>query len=213
LRYQLLNTEEIPSFIAPLEKLGSKRIIDQYLDTPTAELLKKGIYIRIRNDKKVDIKFNRECLLDPTLELQPYCEEYSYTLPLKAEDIYPLNSVASVIGLQSIHNASFEEFKMVNSLQDHRIVDKIRTSFRQDAFTIVIDEVDQLGTFIEIELMANNLDTLESTKKEMQALLTGLSLKPLTTGYDTLILREHHFNDYIQARFIMDEDKHVRSRT
>lgn len=82
---------------------------------------------------------------------------------------------------------------------------------RIDAFTIVIDEVHQLGTFIEIELMASNLDTLAATKKEMEALLSGLSLKPLTTGYDTLILREHHFNDYIQARFIMDEDKHLRS--
>ena len=157
LRYQLLNTEEIPSFVAPLEKLGSKRIIDQYLDTPTAELLKKGIYIRIRNDKKVDIKFNRECLLDPTLELQPYCEEYSYPLPLRQEDIDSINSVASIIGLQSIQNPSFEEFKMINNLNIDRTVDKMRTSFKKDAFTIVIDEVDQLGTFIEIELMAANL--------------------------------------------------------
>lgn len=77
----------------------------------------------------------------------------------------------------------------------------------QQQFTIVIDEVLNLGAFLEIELLANNKNNVDEIKKGMESLLSDLSLKALKTGYDSLILRKNNFEQYLQGRFILDEDK------
>ncbi len=210
LRFEILNPSELDSFTAPLTKLGTKRMIDIYLDDPSITLIKQGIYLRIRDNKKVDIKFNRECLLDPTLELQPYCEEYSYALPLSEHDLASFNAIVTTLGLTTIDEPDFDTFKKINNLNNHRIVDKMRTSFAKDAFTITIDKVDQLGSFLEIELMTTTLDSLNEVKKTMEEFLLPLTLKPLKTGYDSLMLRKQNFEQYLQSRFILDEDKPLR---
>ena len=207
LRYEIINPNQLASFLEPLKFVSKKQVIDIYLDTENADLIKKGVYVRIRDNKKIDIKFNRECLHNPDLELQPYCEEYTFTLPLKENELPQFNTVVSDIGLLPIEHANFDLFKQKNSLIEHRVVDKMRASYVQQQFTIVIDEVLHLGTFLEIELLANDSSKIDETKKEMESLLSGLSLKALKTGYDSLILRKNNFGQYLRGRFILDEDK------
>jgi predicted adenylyl cyclase CyaB len=210
LRFEILNSQELPTFTAALRPLGSKQVVDSYLDTQQADLIKKGVYVRIRDNKKVDIKFNRECLHNPDLELQPYCEEYTYLLPLQKHDLDSFNSIVKTIGLIPPSQASFDEFIQLNNLIHHRVVDKIRTSYVKDDFTIVIDEVAGLGSFLEIELLAHTIDAVESIKTRMSEMLSSLSLNPLKTGYDSLILRKNNFDQYLMGRFILDEDKPMR---
>jgi predicted adenylyl cyclase CyaB len=210
LRYEILDQSQLPSFLAPLQKTKEACIVDIYFDTQNINLLKQGIYIRLRNNKKIDIKFNRECLKDPSLELQAYCEEYSFQLPLQTSDLDRFNSLVQELGLLPIDHADFDIFKEQNHLIEHRIVDKIRTSYSCNSFTIVIDEVANLGIFLEIELMANTLEFVTMVKKEMEQILMPLSLKPLQTGYDSLLLRKHNFKQYLQGRFILEEDKQYR---
>lgn len=64
-----------------------------------------------------------------------------------------------------------------------------------------------LGTFLEIELMADSIENLAAIKQQMQLLLAGLSLAPLKTGYGTLLLRKHNFEHYLLGRFILEEDR------
>jgi adenylate cyclase, class 2 len=207
LRYQILNESTIPGFVKTLAFLGTKRVVDSYLDTINADLIRRGIYIRLRNNQKLDIKFNRACLADESLELQPYCEEYSFSLPLMQESLHDLNAVSLDLELQPINRASIKEYASINKLIEHRIVDKIRSSYSIEDFILVIDEVKNLGKFLEIEVMAPDIDNIDTIKLRMQELLKDLKLKPLTTGYDALILRKQNFKQYLQARFILAEDK------
>lgn len=210
LRYEVLDSDQLASFTTQLHFMGFKQVVDVYFDTLEASLIKKGIYIRIRNNKKVDIKFNRECIKDPTLELQPYCEEYSFVLPFSENDLERLNQVLSIIEFNSLHTADFELFKQSNQLVEHRIVDKMRKSYSHNGFKITVDEVVNLGTFLEIELMAEDTNSLELVKKAMEQSLQGLALKQLETGYDSLILRKQNFAQYLQGRFVLEEDKKYR---
>ncbi len=212
LRYQVNDAEKLKDFTSGLTFLGSKRVVDVYLDNLAGDLTNKGVYIRVRNDKKVDIKFNRACVLDPHLEPQPYCEEYTFALPFVEQDLEKLNDLMPVIGLKPIDEASFDVFKEINGLIDDRIVDKVRTSYTYNDFTIAIDEVANLGIFLEIELMATSTEDLASTTKAMEQSLSHVSLKPLTTGYTTLLLRKQNFARYLQSRFILEEDKKYRVR-
>ena len=69
-----------------------------------------------------------------------------------------------------------------------------------------------LGTFLEIELIARSGDVIDAVTQRMKAMLAGLPLKPLATGYDSLILRKNNFEQYIQGRFILEEDKKFLSK-
>lgn len=210
LRYEVLDQHQLLKFLAHLQPLQSKRDVDVYLDNSNAELYQKGIFIRIRNDKKLDIKFNRACLEDPDLAIQDYCEEHSFALPLQKCDLARLNELLISIRLNPAKIADLEDLKVSNNFGAHYTVDKTRTSYQHGSFTLCVDEVADLGTFLEIELMANSIEDLAAVKQQMQHMLKELNLAPLKTGYGTLLLRKNHFDHYLMGRFILEEDKIYR---
>jgi predicted adenylyl cyclase CyaB len=210
LRYEVLKPEQLVPFLASFEKLHQKHDVDIYLDNPQALLYQKGIFIRIRNGKKLDIKFNRATLDNPDLAIQDYCEEHSFALPLQEKDLSKLNKLLISLNLQPMAVADLEHLKSANNFDEHYRVDKMRTSYKHDSFTVCLDEVADLGMFLEIELMANTIEDLAAVKQQMQQLIKGLDLAPLKTGYGTLLLRKKHFEHYLQGRFILEEDKIYR---
>jgi len=207
LRYQILNTHQLAPFLAPFQPLHRKHDIDIYLDTPQAILYQRGIFIRIRNGKKLDFKFNRACLDNPALAIQDHCEEHSFALPLITADLAKINNLLVSLDLKPIATADLALLKSMNNFDTHYTVDKMRTSYKHNLFTLCVDEVADLGTYLEIELMASTLDNLDSIKNQMQGLLFGLDLAPLKTGYGTLLLRKKDFAHYLLGRFILEEDR------
>ncbi len=205
LRYRILDQTGLQQFIASLAFVHRKHIIDIYLDTTDAILLERGIYIRLRNNQKIDIKFNRACLEDPMLEPQPYCEDHSFKLPLMHEQLPEFNDVIRYLGLQEAQ--TLEEFKAYNNFIDHRIVDKVRSTHTFEDFVIVIDEVKSLGTFLEIEIMAQNTNELDAITQRMQEILSPLKLEQLKIGTEALLLRKQNFQHYLKSRYILPEDK------
>ena len=207
LRYEILKPEQLPSFLASFEKLHQKQDVDIYLDNPQALLYQKGIFIRIRNNKKLDIKFNRATLKNPDLAIQDYCQEHSFALPLQEKDLSQLNELLMSLDLKPTAVADLEHVKNANNFAEHYRVDKMRTSYKHDSFTVCLDEVADLGTFLEIELMASSIEDLAVVKQQMQQLIKGLDVAPLKTGYGTLLLRKKDFEHYLLGRFILEEDK------
>ena len=211
LRYEVTNQSALQPFIDTLMFLNKKQVIDVYFDTKDALLSKRGIYIRLRNNKTVDIKFNRACLHDANLEIQSYCEEYSFTLPLTAESLPKFNQINAELDLFTVASPDFALYLELNKFIEHRIVDKIRSSYKADQFIVVLDIVKNLGPFLEIELVTKDRDSISSTTAYMQEILKGLPVKPLKTGYDSLILRKQNFQQYLQSRFVLKEDKALKN--
>lgn len=210
LRYEVLKPEELILFLAPFKQLYHTRDRDIYFDTYEAKLYQRGIFIRIRNNKKLEIKFNRACLEDPSLAIQDYCEEHSFSLPLQENVLSKLNALLISLGLKAAVYADIENLKAENNFIEHYVLDKVRTAYSYESFTVSVDKVAELGTFLEIELMADTVDNLEGVKKAMKSLLLKLSLQPLKTGYGTLLLRKKNFEQYLLGRFILEEDKKYR---
>ena len=210
LRYEVLKPEQLESFLAPFAKLYQKHDIDIYLDTPQAILYQSGIFIRIRNNKTLDIKFNRATLDNPDLAIQDYCEEHSFPLPLQENDLGKLNELLISLDLKPTAVADLEHLKSANNFREHYRVDKIRTAYMHDAFTLCLDKVANLGTYIEIELMASTIEDIAAVKQQMQQLIKGLDLAQLKTGYGTLLLRKKDFEHYLMGRFVLEEDKVYR---
>lgn len=70
-------------------------------------------------------------------------------------------------------------------------VDKYREETTINGFNVTIDEVKDLGTFVEIEKLTKNSEEIESIKEEIFAFASSLSLSKEdveTKKYDTMML-------------------------
>lgn len=208
LRYEIVDKKQLEPFLSCAQLLSKKHDVDVYWDTPERILWQRGIFVRTRNDKKLDIKFNRACLNDVTIERLDYCEEHSFQLPLTADNLPKLNPLLVSLNLKEISHAALDSLVATNNFNVHYVIDKVRTSYKYQEFTVAIDEVADLGTFLEIELMTQNASDLENIKNDMKTALAGLQLKPLRLGYCSMILKKHQYDCYRQGRYAAPEDKH-----
>ena len=206
-KFEVLDETALAPFLASIKPDGTIHTIDSYLDTTDAALLNRGIWIRIRDTKKLEFKFNQACIDNPTLGMQSYCEEHAFTLPFTATDTDRLNALNTRLNLVPINQADFDGYLQANKLSPHRIIDKMRTTYQIDDFSIMIDVVANLGTFLEIELMACSAENVTAVEQRMALLLAGLPLKRVKTSYDTLLLRKQNFDVYLKSRFVLEEDK------
>ena len=124
LKFQVLDKIQLEKFLKNLKFLKRERITDIYLDTKDANLYKKGIFIRIRNENKLQIKFNPLDVSNKNkISKHEVCLEYSFDLPLLEEDIIKLNKVLTSLGLKQI-SSSLHELKEKNHLIGSIVLDK-----------------------------------------------------------------------------------------
>ena len=178
LRFLVEKKEEVDSFIKELQPISTQRIIDHYYDTPTLTLSKRHAYIRIRNQETLNIKFNRATLADPTRARQAHHEEYDFQLPLKSKDLASFSQHVAQLGL--LPAPTIDQFLKQNNLSISRTLDKIRASYKKEAYTIVLDEIATIGTFLEIEYLTDTSQSVDTIKEQMILHLSPIAhaLKP-----------------------------------
>ncbi len=213
LKFQILDKKQLENFLKNFKFLKKEKIKDVYLDTKDAKLYKKGIFIRIRDNKKLQIKFNYSDVVNQNkISLHEICSEYSFNLPLSEKDVKKLNRILDILDLKSISSPSMEELKAKNCLMESIVIEKERKVFTDTKFLIVIDEVKGLGTFVEIETKIKEGESVGSLKRKMLNLVKDLKVKRITTGYNELWWRKHDFKVYLQGRYLLEEDYKKFSR-
>jgi len=207
LKFQVLDKGQLKDFVKKLTPIGKRRVVDVYLDTKDGDLYRKGIFIRIRDNKTLDFKFNLEDFKNLETESEhEHCEEHSFSLPISAESLEAINQNLRILGLKEISSPDLEEFKKLNGFVESVMLDKIREKFRDEDFEYSVDDVKGLGQFMEIETQASE-DQLEEIKEVMRENVKNLKLKLITTGYNELYWRKHNFDLYKQGRYFLEEDK------
>jgi adenylate cyclase class IV len=207
LKFQVLDAMQMEKFLSNLRFIDEKRVVDVYLDTKEGSLFKKGLFVRIRDDKKLDFKFNLTDFQDQNkLSRHESCSEFSFTLPLLEDSVVPINEICQILNFEKIVKPDLSEFKNKNELIDSMTIDKARRRYNDGKFEYCFDDVKELGKFIEIELMASPEDNLEEIKNEMRERLSGLQLKLITTGYNEVYWRKYDFNLYLKGRYLFEED-------
>jgi len=207
LKFQVLNENQIKEFLKNLKFVNTKRIVDLYLDKNESDLYKKGVFIRIRDDRKLDFKFNLVDFQNQNkLSWHEQCNEFSFPLPLAEESVDSINKICKVLGLQEIATPNLEEFKNRNNLINSVVIDKIRRKYTDGKFEYSFDKIKGLGKFIEIELLTSEESDIEKIKNEMREKLINSNLKLVTTGYNEVYQRKYNFNLYLQGRYLFKED-------
>ena len=207
LKYQAIDENQIQEFLKKSFFVNKKHIVDIYLDTKEGSLYKKGIFIRIRDNKILDFKYNLEDFRNiDKASMHEQCDEYSFSLPLINDSIKIINQNCRILGLIGISNPDLEELKARNNLINSVKIDKIRQNFRDGEFKYSFDDVKRLGKFFEVEREGREGEDFEKIKKEIRKRVKNLKLKLITAGYCEVYWRKYDFNLYLQGRYLFKED-------
>jgi adenylate cyclase class IV len=207
LKYQIIDENQIQEFLKKFFFVSKERVVDVYLDTKEGDLYKKGIFIRVRNNKILDFKYNLEDLSNLNkVSMHEQCDEYSFPLPLTNDSIKVVNQNCRILGLIGIFNPDLEELKVKNNLINSVVIDKIRKNFRDKELKYSFDDVKRLGKFFEIEKQGREGEDFEKAKGEIRKRVKNLKLKLITAGYCEAYWRKYDFNLYLQGRYLFTED-------
>lgn len=207
LKYQIIDEDQIQEFLKKSTFVDKKRIVDIYLDTKDGDLYKKGIFIRIRDNKTLDFKYTLEDFRDLNkVSMHEQCDEYSFPLPLTNDSVKAINQNCRILGLIEISNPDVGELKARNNLINSVIIDKIRQRFRDEEFEYSFDDVKGLGKFLEIEKEGQEGEDFEEIKNRIRERVKNLKLKLITAGYCEAYWRKYNFNLYLQGRYLFEED-------
>lgn len=194
IEYELkFKIDEIPSILENY-KFSSKEQNDYYYDTTDYSLISKGNFLRVRGNQ-IDFKLNSGDIT------HLYCKELNYNL----EEINSNNSsfceVLTTIGIKCNKEFnSFEEF-----LENYNFIllcpiKKYRKRYKfNDKLSITIDEVEDLGLYLEAEMMVTEIINInkEEIKNEMLSSLNKLQIlngneQMVMIGYVELYLKKHN---------------------
>lgn len=205
-KYQI---EKIPQdFLkAHFQFAHEKRVLDRYFDTSAGDWYQKGIFIRIRNDKSLDVKFNPDHLGKSDVTDHVSCHEYNFREPFGEKEVENLKALEKLIGLNIFGVSSFESFLEKNQLELLLEIDKVRTTYQNDTFTIVIDDIQNLGRFLEVEYSGSLGVSIDQVVQEIDALMAGVPAQPLASGSFEMCLRRANFDLYNKGKYFLEEEE------
>ena len=181
LKYEIKN---IPKAIKELEVIKEKNQEDIYYDTPNYDLIRKGNFLRIRNGKRLEFKL----FAGDTSHL--FCQETDFDLDKLEANKDNINKILSSISLKTVDNLNnFEQIININNLKVLAPIIKHRITYKYNKkSTISIDTVDDLGLFMENEIM---IDTESLTNDEANK------------------IKEEFINDLINSKILTSNEKSV----
>ncbi len=136
LKYEISESNLIEKFLSDGEVKKIKNSVDKYYDNKDFSFFKQGIFIRVRDNKKLDFKYNFED------DKHEYCQENSFELPLRKEKSDSFNKLLKVLGFKPIGNdISLPAFIKLNNLIEFVVIDKARTWVSKNGLNFYFDDV------------------------------------------------------------------------
>lgn len=201
LKYEIGESNLIEKFLSDGEVKSIKNSVDKYYDNKDFSFFKQGIFIRVRDNKKLDFKYNFED------DKHEYCQENSFELPLRTEKSDSFNKLLKVLGLKPLgDDISLPAFLKLNNLIEFVVIDKARTRVSKNGLNFYFDDVKGLGKFIEIEGIPTHSSDIEGMIGKIEGIAKKQNLKKLTTGYVELYLRKYNNILYKQGKYLLEED-------
>lgn len=187
----------LPATMPALEKTSQ---LDVYYDTSGRSLYERGMFLRVRNMKILELKAAPVSAGTDHF----WCGE----LPAQVEnDPTGIGAIAAAIGAQMnrerVRCETMPDLIQAFALEVFVEIRKTRVTYHLDDADIAVDDVQGLGRFIEIEVY-------DSAKRDYyRDLAATVGLIHLPVGYVELLLREKEPATYRRGRYLLAEDRSV----
>lgn len=218
LKFHIIDSEKLLAFLAPYAPTKKAHTqIDIYHDTPQGALFKRGIFMRTRNGKQVDIKFNREDVFENASigVKKGHCEEYTFPFPFDPSTQTSFAKLTQSLDLKQSANLNFQDFLRENNFDFEVPIQKTRQTYQlTPEILLCMDRVENLSTFIEIETLVHTPEEVAPALTKLKNILPAqLTSSPLTTGYVSLMWRKLNFEVYMHGKYLATEDLKVERPT
>ena len=189
-----------------LEIIKDKEHVDNYYDSTNYDLIRNGNFLRIRDDKRLEFK------LYAGDDSHLFCQETDFDLDKLESNKDKINEILTAIKLKPVEDLT--DFKQIMDNNDFKVlcpIIKHRVSYEYgDDCTISIDTVDDLGLYMENEIMIDSEELsneeADIIKKEFidrlkkASILTG-DEKSVNIGYVELYLLKHNIDAYNLGKY------------
>lgn len=197
MRYRLQEGCSLDQWLEQLEPRNTLNITDEYFDIADGGFYKKGIFIRLRNDNVLEIKFNPDHLTG--MQATDHVQYREYRFPISKYMFNPQQSeefseLENLIGIKRPAPFSFMQFLGCNHLRSLVTLSKTRKTYACSTaprIRIAVDIFDGLGTFVEFEAQATTpAYPIDDVWKDVQRIVADLPLIPFHAGHIEFALRE-----------------------
>ena len=169
---------KVKSVLSKFDYQGTKKIIDEYYYDPKRKLLKPD-----NNNKIFHCLRTRE-------KNNEYYITYKDDIYRKSKWIYSNEYETKVESLDTL-KAIFEKIGLVKFIE----IDNEKETYIYDKYEIVLENVKDLGIFLEVEYCTNEDVDINKIKKDIQKFIDSLNIKvseELNMGKPEMYLKKHN---------------------
>lgn len=175
---------------------GKKHNQDVYYDTPTWDLLHRGVFVRVRNQRQVDFKFNEDLSQE-----HGQVNERVFPLPPSPLEAEKMNALFACFLPTWVSVTSFDEATQKNGLLELVTIDNTREAYTSQNIALSIDHVEGLGNFLEVETTVSEGTDTSLAQAQLQAFVSDLDVQHIKVGYVELWLYKHNLEAYQAGRY------------
>jgi adenylate cyclase class IV len=179
-----------------MEFKGTVHNSDTYYDTPTWDLLRRAVFVRVRNNQKVEFKFNED-----TTQAHGLVNERVFPLQSSPTELDKMNALFAYFLPTWIPATSFEEAIKANKLIELVSIDNTREAYADENIGLSIDHVKGLGNFLEVETHCEEDTDTSQAQARLQAFVSDLDVQHIKVGYVELWLHKHNPAAYQAGRY------------
>ena len=188
--------EKVRQKIQGMQFRGTVYNHDVYFDTPTWDLLRRAVFVRVRNDQRIEFKFNEDASQEHKLAV-----ERVFPIQPSPADLDRLNSLFAYFLPTWMPAISFEDALMKNHLVQLVSINNTRESYADEHIGLSIDHVKGLGDFLEVETLCEEGADLTQAQARLQTFFADLHVEHIKVGYVELWLHKHNLEAYQVGRY------------
>ena len=187
---------KLDAFLPAMQWKGNVRNLDIYYDTASWSLLRRAVFARIRNQQRLEFKFNEQAE-----QRHVRCTERVFPLEAHGKTMEQMNELFSSFLPDWREAADVATAITSNGLIELACIDNRREVYTNGVLELSIDSVAGLGDFLEMEICCSESQAAEEALATLQELATTLHAQHIQVGYVELWLREHNLAAYQAGRY------------
>lgn len=172
---------------------------DTYYDTKEFDLLRQAVFVRVRNHRHLEFKFNERAA---PAHIQS--TERVFSLMPEPRQAAEMNALFSRFLPRWRSANTVEEVLHQNGLIELARIENQRVQYTYDDLLVCVDQVEGLGEFVEIEAQCeegSDTNQVEALEAQVHGFAAGFAARQVRVGYVELWLQKYLPQAYQMGKY------------